>query len=404
MGKGDKKTKKGKRFLGSYGNKRPKNKNITKRAIIPLADLRKWSIERLYAETGRYSDTTVLTLRGKSRFAFDRTITGILHYTLEERTKLERRFKNGFIKETDNNIKIEILLRKNLTLEQIKLLRTEGIPNSDIIDLLSYNSNKPSFFKQKGKRKLPKPNIVIKVNQNFLSDCKAECGFYKIRLDKGEKLLSFEKIRFVALAKFLKLKIVDSNFESKYVSPSEKNELNYQYNYLQYLNGDIKLKDKELVKARENKIDSIKKQVEKEFIATGIEQKDIILKYAELYKELILVGMEFNPQVLIYSTPNVYWNFDRFLHIIFRHTWALRISGKYEQKDVIKYGINEIEGLITIILEKVRSDIEHHFQTYPNKRFSKYKEHRYYYEGDYYEFHINPDGLLETFYNSTKQK
>lgn len=404
MGKGDKKTKKGKRFSGSYGNKRPKNKNITKRPIIPLTDLRRWSIERLYAETGRYSDTTVLTLRGNSRIAFDRTITGILHYTLEERTKLERRFKNGFIEETDGTVKIEILLRKNLTLEQIKILRTEGIPNTDIIDLLSYNSNKPSLFKQKGKRKLPKPNIVIKVKQNFLSDCKVECGFYKNRIDKGEKLLSFEKIRFVALAKFLKLKIADSNFESKYISPSEKDELNYQFQYLRYLNGDIDLKDKALTKARENKIDTIQKQVEKEFIAAGVAPKDIVLKHGVLYKELILIGMEFNPNILIFSNPNVYWNFDRFLHIIFRHTWALRISGKYDQKDVIKYSINEIEGLIKIILEKVRTDMEHHFQSYPNKRFSKYKEHRYYYEGDYYEFHINPDGLLETFYNSTKQR
>jgi hypothetical protein len=155
-------------------------------------------------------------------------------------------------------------------------------------------------------------------------------------------------------------------------------------------------------KAIDKKLEIVKAQVEKEFIDAGIEKNDIFLKYRSLYTSLVMIGFKFTPRIIMFSKPNVYWDFDRFLHIIFRHTWALRLGKKYNEKDVLKYSINEIEDLVQSVLNEIWDDMENHFEQYPDKRFSKFKDQRHYFKGDYYEFHVNPEGLLETFYNSTK--
>ena len=405
MGKGDRKTKKGKRFRRSCGNKRPKNKNIVQRIPLSIAEMKKWSIERLYCESGRYSRTTSIVFKNKSDsyVKFGNSICGDIHYTLEERKNLERRAKNGFISEENGNVKFKIILQDNLTPNQIKLLLTEGFPNTDIFDLDYYPLPMVNHFQSKGTRKLPKPNFVISDNSNFKSSCIQELDFYKHRIQKKEKLLPFEKIKFAALAKFLTPDVFDDKLKEEYVKEDQKDEFDLIYLELKDYIGNIKsLESEALNKAIEKKLNIIKAQVENEFISASIEKKDIYIRYRKLFTNLVTIGYKFKPRIIMFSQPNVYWDFDRFLHIIFRHTWALRLGEKYDEKDVIKYDISEIENLVETVLNEIKEDMENHFKQHPNKRFSKFKDQRHYFKGDYYEFHINSEGLLETFYNSTR--
>lgn len=161
MGKGDKKSKKGKRFRKSHGKIRPKNRNIVRRKVLAIENMTKWSIERLYSECGRYNRTTSIVFKDKSQSQtlFGQSITGEIFYTLEERRKLENRGKNGFVKESNGIVKFKIILKDELNPTQIKILVTEGFPSSDILFLDYYPLPLINEFQSKGVRKLPEPKL-----------------------------------------------------------------------------------------------------------------------------------------------------------------------------------------------------------------------------------------------------
>jgi ribosomal small subunit protein bTHX len=406
MGKGDIKTKKGKRFRNSYGNSRPKNKNIVKRTPLELHEMRMWSIERLYREIGCYDRTLSIQFKqlSESYKFFGNSITGILSYTLPERKKLDGRMKNGFIKETDGFSKIRILLEKKLTPNQIKVLRTKGFLNTDIWNLDYFPSPPINKFREKGKKELPKPNFTIKIKSTFKADCILELGVMTQRISTKNNLLDTEKVRYAALIKFLSPKSYDKKLHKHYVSPHLEHEFTFQYfSLLHYSGNEDILKKDDFKKALETKRDLVINQVKAEFKEAKISELQIYTQYFNTYYTLLHIGIGFSPQILLYTKPNnVYWDFSRFLHIVLRHTRELKIQEAYEEKDNVSYDINELEELITSVLEEVRGDIETHFNKHPNKRFSKFHDHRYFFKGEYYAFHINPNGLLETFYKSTK--
>jgi ribosomal small subunit protein bTHX len=129
MGKGDKKSKKGKRFRKSHGKIRPKHRNIVRRTVLAIENMTKWSIERLYHDCGRYNRTTSIVFKDKSQSQtlFGQSITGEIFYTLEERRKLENREKNGFVEESNGNVKFKIILKDALNPTQIKILMTKSV-------------------------------------------------------------------------------------------------------------------------------------------------------------------------------------------------------------------------------------------------------------------------------------
>ena len=163
MGKGDRKTKKGKRSRGSYGKSRLQNKR--KSNFIKLENLRKWSKERLYAEIGKY-DFTVSIIFKKNTFSFQnygQLITGALYFTINERKQLDIKINSGIKTETDGNILFTTFLREKLTKDQIKKLKVIGFESNDIcsLDYYAYKRN-PTYLKKKNK-KIEEP---LKINMN----------------------------------------------------------------------------------------------------------------------------------------------------------------------------------------------------------------------------------------------
>ena len=108
--------------------------------------------------------------------------------------------------------------------------------------------------------------------------------------------------------------------------------------------------------------------------------------------------MNFRPKIILFNDPLIHLTFESLIHILFRHTWDFRINENYGKKDVIPYKLQELEGLMTNVISELKSEIQHHYKTHPGKRFGKFKEEKYYYEGNYYHIHISPNGLIETFY------
>ena len=180
MGKGDKKTRKGKRAKKSYGKKRLKNGKPNQ--LIKPQNLRKWSRERLYFEVGQYdfTITIIFKVNSDSYLKYGKMITGVIYYPKKERTLLKIKLNSGVKYETEGKILFTTLFKDKLSEEEVKSLYTEGFDNIDIfnINYYAYKHN-PTYF-NKQKKKLNEP-IPIRV-PNDLDELSAVKMLYKLNL------------------------------------------------------------------------------------------------------------------------------------------------------------------------------------------------------------------------------
>lgn len=138
MGKGDKKTRKGKIWKSSYGKKRRKNSKANKN--IQRSNLRYWSIERIYSDIGQFDFTCniLFKVNSESYLKYKRNATGVIYYTKKERQLLKSRLNAGIQKETDGKVKYKLVLKNEHSNQQIKELFKLGFNNADILDIFYY--------------------------------------------------------------------------------------------------------------------------------------------------------------------------------------------------------------------------------------------------------------------------
>ena len=114
MGKGDKKTKKGKISKKSYGKTRVKKESS--RLFIKPKDFRFWSRERLFFDIGRfdYTATIIFKKNSESFIKYGEMITGELYYTKKERHLLKIKLNSGVKYETDGKTLFTTLIKDRL--------------------------------------------------------------------------------------------------------------------------------------------------------------------------------------------------------------------------------------------------------------------------------------------------
>lgn len=403
MGKGDRKTRKGKLFKGSYGKSRlrdPRKKNL-----ISLNRLRKWSIERTYAEIGRYDFTVTVSFKKDSEAynKYGRMISGQLYYTKKERQTLTAKINSGIKAESNGRILFTAVLKNKLTKDQIKDLATKGFKNTDIIDLtyIPYKHN-PTFFNKRNK-KLEDP-IVLKApgGISYKQSYAMMYGLFKKRIDDGDDLIEFEKLEMMAIKTALKIPDSGDQYKFTQIMKDRKAEFEFAVEEVLFWIEEIESYSDASIK---NKSEVIKKIVDYEFNKAGINpDKPLeIINHLGLYSGLLQIGMYYQDEIILYETnPKVVLDFKGFMHVAFRHCNVCNIGTNNVAKSRIPYKLQDLKGLIKSCLHLMKDEINDHFKTHPEKRFSKFGERLIRFNGDYYEIHINTKGIIETFYNHEK--
>ncbi len=403
MGKGDKKTKKGKLFKGSYGNSR--RRNLRKRNLINLNSLRRWSKERIYVEIGRYDFTVTVVFKKNSQSykEYGSMITGQLYYTKKERQQLKAKINSGIKRETDGNILITTLLKENFTNDQIKELATKGFRNTDIADLSYYAyKHNQTYFKKKEK-KLEDP-IVIKApgGISYKESYQMMYSLFKRRINDNDHLIEFEKLKMMAIKEVLMIKEDDPKYDFSHLVDKRLADYNFMVEDIKFWLEEIETFSDSVLK---EKSEVVKKIVDYEFNKAGINpDKPLeIAKHLGLYSGLLQIGMMYTDEIIIYGTdPKVVLDFKGFMHVAFRHCNVCNVGTNNVAKSRIPYELADLKGLIKSCLHLLKDEINDHFKTYPNKRYSRFGDMLIRYNGDYYEIHINTDGIIETFYNHEK--
>lgn len=403
MGKGDKKTRRGKITKKSYGKTRLKKESS--RQLIKPKNLRKWSRERLYFEIGRFDFTINIIFKKNSDsfIKYGKMITGILYYTKKERRLFNIKLNSGIKHETDGKILFTTLIKELLTEEQINLLFTEGFNNTDILDAdyYAYKRN-PTYFRKKNK-KLEKP-IEVKVSNDLgnLESYKLLYKLFKRRIDQADNLIGFEELKMMAIQKSLNIIETDPKYIHNQIVQERKIEFDFLVEDILIDISKITIYSDEVLK---NKLELVKKIVNYEFVKAGINpDKPLeIREHLRLYFGLIQIGIKYEDEIILYGTnPKIILDFKGFMHVVFRHCYLCNIGENNIDKSRIPYELSDIKDLISSCLHLLKKDIDNHFTKYPDKRFSRFRDRLIRFNGNYYEIHINTKGLIETFYNHEK--
>lgn len=121
--------------------------------------------------------------------------------------------------------------------------------------------------------------------------------------------------------------------------------------------------------------------------------------------KLLAIAYRFEDEVLLSWSKSIWWDLERFLHIIIRHTSDLQ-NGKYKEKTTFQYEFPNIRELIKSVIISVEKEIEEEFKANPNKNFKRQGKRAIYFNGNYYRVEIEPSGRLLTFhpYNDEKER
>lgn len=400
MGKGDKKTKKGKISKKSYGNRRFKNKNS--RQLISPQNFRRWSKEKLYFDIGKFDYTVTIKFKHNSEsfLKFGEMITGILYYTRKERHLLKIKINSGVRYETDGKILFTTLIKEHLTKEQVRSLFTEGFNNTDVLsaNCYAYKRNQ-TYFRKKGK-KLEEP-LSIKVSDDLgnLKSLKMLYQLFKRRIDQSDYLIDFEKLKMMAIQKALEIVETDTKYTFDEIVQERKVEFDFLVEDTHFDINKIDTYSDEVLK---NKLELVKIVVNYEFAKAGInpERPTEMREHLGLYAGLIQIGIKYEDEIIVYGTsPKIILDFKGFMHVVFRHCNICNIGKYNEDKSRIPYELKDIKDLIASCLHLIESEIDTHFTNYPDKRYSRFGDRLIRFNGNYYEIHINTKGVIETFYN-----
>ena len=100
----------------------------------------------------------------------------------------------------------------------------------------------------------------------------------------------------------------------------------------------------------------------------------------------------------------LYMNFKSFLHIYFRHTEELNVSNHFADRDKFQLEERDIITVMNIVLGQLNDEYQAYKERNPEGRFYRRGKMAYYYNGDYYNVDVNPDGSINTFYKGTGQR
>lgn len=94
----------------------------------------------------------------------------------------------------------------------------------------------------------------------------------------------------------------------------------------------------------------------------------------------------------------LYLDLDGFMHIYLRHVEELSTSGLYSERTKFQLKEKDVEVGINHVMHALNDEYQAFREKNPDKQFRKYSDQAYYYNGDYYELRVEPDGRLIQFF------
>lgn len=329
-------------------------------------------------------------------------LTVCFEYTLKERQALEGN-KNSLNDEL--YVKAKDLLCE-LGEDERNRLVTKGILLEDIVEMVvSPNINEHNTFTSNDKRDIKTLNVEMSTSSNG-GDIAWMYGFLKKMKDNGVALTPDEIADYLAYKMILdranlteeeKCRIFDEEGAIK------DNDVSLAY-LLWKEQADL-LKDNDVENLNElRKIQFHERfyKTEKELEKMGLSWKKLaqysVNKASLLFKKVVgFHEIRYN----VTGKHLLYCNFDSFLHVYLRHVEDLKVSNQFENRDKFQLHEEDVMTVMGHVMRALNDEYQKYKNEHPNGRFYRAGKMAYYYNGDYYNVYVNPDGSISTFYKGS---
>ena len=361
----------------------------------------------IYELAGKNDNVVNLLLRKDSESSqlYGEDLTVCFVYTLKERQALEND-KNSLNEE--HYVKANDLLCE-LGEDERNRLVTKGILLEDIVELLvSPNINKHNIFTSKDKRDINTLNVEMSVSSNG-GDITWMYGFLKKMKDDGVALTPEEIADYLAYKMILdKANLTEEEKCRIFDEEGAVKDNDVSLAYLLWKEQAGLLKDNDV----ENLIELKKIQFHERFYKTGKELEKMGLSWVKLAQNsvekasLLLKKVIGFHEIRYNVTGNhlLYCNFDSFLHVYLRHVEELKVSNQFENRDKFQLHEEDVMTVMGHVMRALNDEYQKYKDEHPDGRFYRAGKMAYYYEGDYYNVYVNPDGSISTFYKGTGNK
>ena len=94
----------------------------------------------------------------------------------------------------------------------------------------------------------------------------------------------------------------------------------------------------------------------------------------------------------------LYMSFESFLHIYLRHVKELAVENQFGERSKFQLAEKDLKATMDIVLGALNDEYQTYKDEHPNSRFFRKGNMAYYYNGDYYDVDILPDGQIGSFY------
>lgn len=357
----------------------------------------RYNQKNIYQNYGQFDNiVTIVMFDNTEEFKkYGKSLTGQIRYKKDERDLLQKSLTKEVNLEGLIKLKIDDNISKLNSTDKFDLFY-DGITIESIQSIFPYPFSSINAYVNKEIRKIPEP-MLIKFDSRDFDAPRAFIWLNSRRKQDGYLLTSFEEKQNIAY------QIIANN----YAVPNEliefKNDKEVRYYLLDYkylysdLSAEEDIEYKELLsqKAQESVqvlLNILKKESNNDLrFLNG--RKDIV-------QILSTLATYFKPERITSTKVPVWWNLERYLHIILGHVSGLQFCIKNKDNTSFQYHFKDVKELIKDILTSLSKEIDLHFEQYPNKDFKRQGGMSYYYKGDFYVIHIRKDGLLQTIYKT----
>jgi len=364
-----------------------------------------YTIEEIYYLVGKDDKTAGLTFKNGSEAykMYGSSITVVFIYTQSEREEMDKLIQNSPYN-GEGRIKAKYLGSK-LIEGKVKHLLYEGINSTEIEEISIFDNPLNNTFHSKKKRELNKIKIPIQALPKG-QDLSWMYGFSKKLANDGIGQCPRERTFFLAGKLY---------FEPELISIEENNEIfnggvideqiEWEFLQMKYFREEISEEEKKRVVElwSEKKRSSIS-ILDKYLKEAGSSLKKLATENIIQASNLFSKVFDFRERRLnVNGKHPIYINLDSYLHIYMRHVEEFKVNKHFENKDNFQWNEDDVFDVIGHVIKYIDNEYQKFREDKPSQRFSKFGKQSVYFEGDYYTFHIEANGRINTFYKNRKE-
>jgi len=365
-----------------------------------------YTIEEIYLLVGKDDLTAGLTFKYDSD-AFKKYgsfITVVFLYTQNEREEMDKLVLNEpFLNHGRIRAKY---LNSELSEDKVELLLNEGIYSEGIAEILYYPAPKTNTFHSSEKRTLNKLEIPMTTSPKG-KDYDWIYGFSRKLVNEGIG----QSPREIAFYLAGKLYYEAGNITSadKALMYDENGNLveaiEWEYLQIKYMREDIIDSEKQRCAELYGKKKRLSIQTLDNYLKqSGSSLKKLSTDNLDQAAELSYKVLHFKERrINVMGKHPIYIDLDSYLHIYMRHVEEFQVNKHFEHKDNFLWKEEDVFNVMEHVIKQVDKDYQQYRDEKPEQRFSKYGPQSLYFQGDYYTFHIEPNGRISTFHRNKKE-